>query len=153
MTDHRRDHRTWFTVLVQSGRVAGLVLGAVLLVAAFTKLSDMASSLSAITRVIPRTFAPFALAALLAAETAVGTALVAGWPSRALTYSATVLMVVLSAGYLAMIAVGADDCACGVPGRWWQSANPVVILGRNAVFVAVVWWSYWAALRHRASAA
>ena len=119
-----------------------LVLGALFLWAAVTKLPDMNAFAQDVAnyRLLPGSLVPFAAVSVVGVEIVAGLALVTGIGARAAAVLVSALLVAFVA-FLAQALLRGIDLRCGCfggdePASWWTVARDVVML-TAALLVAV----------------
>lgn len=111
-----------------------VVLGALFIWAAVTKLPDMAAFAQDVAnyRVVPAVLVPFVAAAVVGIELVAGTALVSGWMARPAAIVIVALLAVFTL-FIAQALLRGIDLRCGCfggdePASWWTVVRDLAML-------------------------
>ena len=131
---HRRG-----TMMARALTACRIVLGALFIWAAVTKLPDMAAFAQDVAnyRVVPAALVPFVAAAAVGVEFLAGISLVAGVMERAAAAVIACLLVAFTA-FLSQALLRGIDLRCGCfggdePASWWTVARDLVMLAAAVV--------------------
>lgn len=121
-----------------------MIVGAVFLTAAITKLLDFGSTVDGVLRVLPDGIAVPSLSGVIGIEIALGVGMLLGWRSQVM-YSATIGVLMLFSVYqILLMFSGAQSCSCGLPGDSWVERFPAWGVIRNCLLIAAVVPALWA---------
>ena len=111
-----------------------VVLGALFIWAAVTKLPDMAAFAQDVAnyRVVPAVLVPFTAAAVVGIELLAGIALVSGWMARPAAIVVAALLALFTV-FIAQALLRGIDLRCGCfggdePASWWTVARDLAML-------------------------